>query len=80
MDLFYSLGRHEVSAHLLWQSDDSSGLREGGNPVCKVVAAGGEHRAVRSETLTFHRHRNIAQRVSEALLVQTAQHMGGMPF
>lgn len=33
---------------------------------------------VGSETLSFHHHCNITQHVSEALLVQAAQHMGGM--
>lgn len=46
--------------------------------MCEVLTTGGEYRAVGSETLTFHHHRNITQHVSETLLVQAAQHMRGM--
>lgn len=73
-----SVGHRGVTAHLLWQSDDRSMLCKGGDPVCEVFATGGEYRAVGSETLAFHHHCNITQHVSEALLVQAAQHMGEM--
>ena len=70
--------RPEVTSHLWRQRDDRSVLREGGDPVREVLAAGGEHRAVGSEALTLHQYRHITQRVPATLLVQAAQHMRGM--
>lgn len=72
------LWHHEVTSHLLWQSDHCSMLCLGGDPVREVLTTGSEHWAVGSETLTLHHYCNITQRVPATLLVQATQHMGGM--
>ncbi|TNN59067.1 hypothetical protein EYF80_030701 [Liparis tanakae] len=61
------------------ERDHRSVLRERRDPVREVVAAGREHAAVGSEAVTLRHHGDVTRGVPPPpLLVQAAQHMGGM--